>query len=793
MDWNYAVKTLTLSLFLTACGGGGGGGGSEKPPEQPAPSITQYSISASADTGGSISPTSASINSGDALELTITLDEGYEIDQVSGCNGSLSDLVYTTGPITQNCEITVSFLEIIPDTVMPSVSVLFPGPVSLSGATNLTISGIASDDRSVASVRVNGLEALLTRPSKSSSSLSTEDSDHTDWSLSLPMETNALMSLNIEVEDEYGNIASAIRSTSIQSDQRRIPDNFEIDQATRKLIGKVDSRTFVTWGLDDGSYMESVSFNNNNCYATALKFDTSEFLCVSNNGHKISVYGKSLATGTERIIFDAEYPINQQEWPYLTVKDAQVSPDSSIVYILLRLNSADGDYYSMRSSLLALDLSSGSLTTTIDGTTGSPDVFASPEFSIVEDGFIAFSGIFDSSGLKKYSLDGKNVTTITESPIIYGQEITVDSANQYAYITGINGIEKVDLTTGEQVLLSSETKDQEIPVTQVYSVALDESTQRLIIGDGGYGYIYTVDINSGEKSGLIARSIGTGKHTYWPSALALDEPSNILYALDEGGNSSETLLAIDLQTGNRATMGHFDLDCFRSVRDLIHDPEGQRLIAVFSHAVFSVSTVDNQLTPLAGSTENACSQTSIHFGGASLDKANNRLFLTDLYSSSILALDLATRSITTLYSSPDLGGAIDIELNESTENLLIASKSLAKIIQFNPETKEHSVLVDSCQMSDGSDAFEEDYRGIEYMHLDAHSRRLWIMANVLVRYDLDSGTCTTMPFKGNGYGITTQDQIRDVALKATGELYGAGYNNVVQINFETGDMVTVSQ
>lgn len=793
MDWKYAVTSVALAVFLTACGGGGGGGSEAPKIEQPAPTVSQFVVSASAGAGGTISPTNASINSGESLELNITPDQHYKIDQVSGCNGSLTELTYTTGPVTENCEVTVTFIAIDPDTVPPSVSVLFPGPKSLTGATSLTITGTASDDKSVAAVRVNGLKAILTRPSKFSPAAGTTDGDHVDWSLSIPLQINEFMTLDIEVEDEYGNIATPTDPTIIHSDQKKIPINFEVDQVNRKLFGMADSDKFVSWGLDDSSYTESTVFNNNTCYATALKTDTNEFICVSNLNHQIKISGKSVVTNAERIIADTEYQINQQDWPYISVSDAQVSSDNSTLYILLRLNPAQGDWYSMRSSILAFKFSDNSLTTVVDGTTDSPDIFGSFKFSVIDDGFLVFTGNFNQDGLKKYSLDGTSVTSISDPTNFIGQKITADKQNKYAYITGIDGVAKIDLDTSESIALSAQAKDEEFAATQVYSSSLDESANRLIVGDSGYDYIYTVDINSGERSELIARSIGTGKHTYWPSALALHEASNILYTIDEGGNSGETLLAIDLQTGNRTTLAHLGLDCRRGIVDLIPDLENQQLIAVFSHAVFALSTVDGQLTPLAGATDNACSQTSFYFAGASIDKTNNRLLVSEPSSNSILALDLATRTLSTLFSSPDIGGATDIEYDELTGKLLIGSKALAKIIQLDLETEQLSTLVDVCPMSDGRNAFEEDYRGIEYMHLDSKNRALWVMADALARYDLDSNTCKTMPFKGNGYAAPSHYDLRDVAITTTGKLYGATYQNVAQINFETGDMVTISR
>ena len=98
---------LASSFLLTACGGGGGSGDSgETPPQSTNP---QYTASASIEIGGSISPGSATVSSGDIVTFSITPEIGYGLSEVYGCNGSLDGFTYTTGAITANCEVTAIF------------------------------------------------------------------------------------------------------------------------------------------------------------------------------------------------------------------------------------------------------------------------------------------------------------------------------------------------------------------------------------------------------------------------------------------------------------------------------------------------------------------------------------------------------------------------------------------------------------------------------------------------------------------------------------------------------------
>jgi hypothetical protein len=93
-----------LGLLLAACGGGGGGSST---------AATTYSVTAIAGSGGTISPTIATVNSGETVTLTVTPEADYGIDNVSGCGGTLSGNSYTTGAVSADCAVTASFVVVV--------------------------------------------------------------------------------------------------------------------------------------------------------------------------------------------------------------------------------------------------------------------------------------------------------------------------------------------------------------------------------------------------------------------------------------------------------------------------------------------------------------------------------------------------------------------------------------------------------------------------------------------------------------------------------------------------------
>ncbi|OGW37758.1 MAG: hypothetical protein A2Y97_09030 [Nitrospirae bacterium RBG_13_39_12] len=71
--------------------------------------LKTYTITASAGTGGTISPASRTVNHGSTTTFTVTPNAGYTATMGGTCGGSLSGTTYTTNAITANCTVTATF------------------------------------------------------------------------------------------------------------------------------------------------------------------------------------------------------------------------------------------------------------------------------------------------------------------------------------------------------------------------------------------------------------------------------------------------------------------------------------------------------------------------------------------------------------------------------------------------------------------------------------------------------------------------------------------------------------
>jgi alpha-tubulin suppressor-like RCC1 family protein len=69
-----------------------------------------YTVTATAGQYGSITPSGAvTVTEGATTTFTITPNDGAYIDTVTGCNGTLTGNIYTTGPITADCAVNATF------------------------------------------------------------------------------------------------------------------------------------------------------------------------------------------------------------------------------------------------------------------------------------------------------------------------------------------------------------------------------------------------------------------------------------------------------------------------------------------------------------------------------------------------------------------------------------------------------------------------------------------------------------------------------------------------------------
>lgn len=71
--------------------------------------VTAFTVSASADANGNVSPTSVSVFSGAAPVFTLAADEGFHVVGASGCSGNISGNKFISDALSSVCSLSVTF------------------------------------------------------------------------------------------------------------------------------------------------------------------------------------------------------------------------------------------------------------------------------------------------------------------------------------------------------------------------------------------------------------------------------------------------------------------------------------------------------------------------------------------------------------------------------------------------------------------------------------------------------------------------------------------------------------
>ena len=96
-----------------------------------------HSVTASAGTGGSISPSGRTVAHNGVTTFTVAPSGGYKTNTVSGCSGGLSGTLYTTGAVTTDCAVAASFTATNTTTAIGTVS---PSPSKVGQSVTIAYS-----------------------------------------------------------------------------------------------------------------------------------------------------------------------------------------------------------------------------------------------------------------------------------------------------------------------------------------------------------------------------------------------------------------------------------------------------------------------------------------------------------------------------------------------------------------------------------------------------------------------------------------------------------------------------
>jgi hypothetical protein len=786
----------SVIIFLSGCGGGGGGSNSSVPA---APSVANFSVIATVDGAGSISPASVTVASGESTSFTLTADTGSNISDISGCNGTLTGTNYTTGTITQNCSIVAVFEVASDDISAPLASIVFPWAISRTNARNLTVRGTASDANSIAAIRVNGVNATIQQqtvaqaasfsPSKRAAVSDGSQAVLTivQFEASVPIPEAEEVTIVVETEDALGNIDATASTAQVFA--QTVPTNFVIDPVNSRLIGQTGFNEMIILDLVTAD-IETLTLPKLNAYDAFTYVDNENTVIYSAlTGDVVTLYSIDLDDGGTTILINHDLNLDPAVTSFVHIREIDFAQTEGAAYIALIYFSAVPSI-EHKTVILKYDLASDTVSTVLDGKTTTDKPVRTESIAFTTNGLLVFGGFWsEDDSLLTLELDGSDVTPISTPANLLSSGIDVDAAEEFAYLTGFSGITKVDLVSGDKSALSLETALEELRVSQIRSTGLDEFNNRLLIADSDLDVIIAVDLDSGERSKFVTNGVGDGPIMVAPRELVLDEENNVVYVADDGGNASEAVFAIDLTTGNRKQVSHINKGSNVGVQDIVLDSDNQQLYVVFSDEIIQIDIQSEAAVTISG-TLMGSGEILGSYSGAALDLENNRLIVADFASESLASIDLTSgdRAFVSKEGSVGTGdaleGSIDVALDLENDRAFVISQLQGALFSVDLTTGDRELVLDSCRDNSNIEKLGPDSTGIQNIFFDQLSRQLLITADSsFLTYDVDSTICTAT----NGLSLF------DILITSNDQIMGTQANQLVQVDPSTGEQVIISK
>jgi hypothetical protein len=692
------------------------------------------------------------------------------------------------------------------DTSAPTAEILFPLPISRTDASKLVIRGIASDASAVKAIRVNGVSAQINTTTVNASNASKSvpnrtpmanggasvtvaaTADLVEWEVELTVPEYSTLEINVETEDEFGNINSAADTAFIIT--QKVPTNFTIDKLNHRLIGQAEYNKLVIFDLLTQN-ISTLEMNDIDAFEDFVYVESIDGLIYTElSGSLLQLYSVDLHTGFANILINHDLEFDTSVWSFAQITNIDYAQSGDELYLLMSYFSATGS--GSKNVVLKYDLDSNTITNVVDEKTTTNKKIATPDLAYTDDGLLIFNRGFGGGddGLSVLAFDGSDSTALSTGPRLSSLRLDVDLVAGKAYQSGFAGVAEIDLSTGIVTPLSIEDAETELNISQIGSTGIDLANKQLLIADSDLDILISVDLQTGERDVFISNGVGTGRLMVAPRELVVDSNNNRAYVLDDGGNGPENILAIDLNTGDRTSIADINHQYNVSVDDIILDSQAQQLYVFINNEILKVD-IQLQTVDVVSSNSVGTGPDIESISGGVLDAANHRLIVTDSGMNSVLAIDLTSGERSVISTSVgggvgggvDISGPTDIAVDLSSNTAYVISQSEGALYSIDLDTGDRALLLDSCLNDFGMEMIPSDSGRIQNVVLDSIQQQLLVTGEYVFRYDLVSGECVASSIRG----------VFDLAVSDKGQVFATDFNKLMQLDMESSSQVIVSK
>ncbi len=278
------------------------------------------------------------------------------------------------------------------------------------------------------------------------------------------------------------------------------------------------------------------------------------------------------------------------------------------------------------------------------------------------------------------------------------------------------------------------------------SIALDPANNRLVLVDSSLGAVFTVDLNSDQRTIVSSDDIGGGPPLIFPVGVAVDETTSRAYVVDGGSDGVEpALVEVDLATGNRSILSNSSNGGgpdFLFPDTVALDLGGNRnralVVDVGSDTVYAVDLNSGDRTPVA---EFEPGNNNIFPIAITVDSDTDRALVTvrnvSSGDSSVVAIDLLADTDSVLSAVGSSGVALSvaggITFDSISDQIIVSDSSLNALVRI--DSSGNRTIFSSASAGSG-----DDFASPVALVADDTGRSFVVDTTLSTVFEVDNGT-----------------------------------------------------